>query len=119
MPVLPPFRRFLRPALVALSVVAAALAAPPSVRPACAQGPDAAQATDPAWASQPGAVCPARATDTQRKAALIDRLREKIAASAPNDGSAPVALNGNGYNYGSARRPGAEAALLEFEAKRK
>lgn len=119
MPVLPPVRLLLRPALVALSVVAAALAAPPSVRPACAQGPDASHATAPVWASQPGAVCPARATETQRKAALLDRLRAKIAASAANDGSAPVALNGNGYNYGSAQRPGAEAALLEFESKRK
>ena len=113
MPVLPPLSRLLRPAMVALGVVAAALSVPPSVRPACAQGPDAA------WASQPGAVCPARAAETNRSAALLDRLHAQIAASAPKDGSAPVALNGSGYNYGRAQRPGAEAALLEFEAKRK
>ncbi len=118
MPVRPSLAHWLRPALAAAIAVAAVLSAPPSVKSACAAGPDTAK-DGPAWASQSGATCPARSADTRRTAARLDQLRAQIAASAAKDGPAPVALDGSGYHYGNGQQPAGDTALIEYEAKGK
>ena len=89
---------------LALAVAAEASAADPAF--------DATRKADPAS----GMTCSAGSSSTAELNALVDQIRREAAPSAQNDPSAPIVLNGSGYNYGSGN-PTLEGAALEFEVR--
>jgi hypothetical protein len=52
------------------------------------------------------------------RSVLSARIAERLRAEMQSGGEKPVALNGRGYNYRTARDPLRELAIVEAEAKR-
>ena len=63
-----------------------------------------------------GATCSAGSSSTAEVKARVDQIQRETAKAAQNDPSAPVVLNGNGYNYGSGN-PTLEDTALQFESR--
>jgi hypothetical protein len=63
-----------------------------------------------------GATCSAGSSSTAEVKARVDQIQREAAQAAQNDPSAPVVLNGNGYNYGSGN-PTLDDTALQFESR--